>query len=60
MNMDPLMLLGTVIGIVFIGYAAVNVIFKLVTDALAFLEENRVGIIVVVAIIIVLWFGLRS
>jgi hypothetical protein len=58
--MDPLMLLGTVIGIAFIGYAIVNVVFKLVTDALAFFEENRVGVIVVVAIAIGLWFGLHS
>jgi hypothetical protein len=58
--MEPLTLLGVLIGIVFIGYAVVNVLFKLVTDAYAFLEENRVGVIVVVAVIIGLWFGLRS
>jgi hypothetical protein len=58
--MEPLMLLGMLIGIVFIGYAVVNVVFKLVTDGIAFLEENRVGVIVVIAVIIGLWFGLHS
>jgi hypothetical protein len=58
--MEPLTLLGVLIGIVFIGYAVVNVVFKLVTDALAFLDENRVGVIVVIAVIIGLWFGLHS
>jgi hypothetical protein len=58
--MEPLMLLGVLIGIVFIGYAVVNMVFKLVTDALVFLEENRVGVIVVAALIIGLWFGLHS
>jgi hypothetical protein len=58
--MDPLTLLGTLIGIVFIGYAVVNVVFKLVSDALTFFEENRVGIIVVAAIAILLWFGFHS
>jgi hypothetical protein len=60
MNMDPLVLLGTLIGIVFIGYAIVNVVFKLVNDALTFLDANRLTIIVVVAIMIVLWFGFHS
>ena len=58
--MEPLMLLGVLIGIVFIGYAVVNVVFKLITDALTFLDENRVGVIVVIAVIVGLWFGLHS
>jgi hypothetical protein len=58
--MEPLMLLGVLVGVVFIGYAVINVIFKLVADALTFLDANRVGVIIVVAIIIVLWFGLHS
>jgi hypothetical protein len=58
--MDPLMLLGVLIGIVFIGYAVVNVVFKLVADALTLIEGNRVGVIVVAAVIIGLWFGLHS
>jgi hypothetical protein len=58
--MEPLMLLGVLIGIVFIGYAVVNVLFKLITDALTFLDENRVGVIVVIAIVIGLWFSLHS
>jgi hypothetical protein len=58
--MEPLMLLGVLIGIVFLGYAVVNLVFKLVSDALTFIDENRVGIIVVVAILIGLWFGFHS
>jgi hypothetical protein len=58
--MDPLMLLGTLIGIVFIGYAAVNIVFKLVNDALAFFEANRLGIILFVAVMIGLWLGFHS
>jgi hypothetical protein len=38
--------------VVFIGYAVVNVVFKLPNDALTFLDENRVGIIVGVVIIL--------
>jgi hypothetical protein len=53
------MLLGMLIGIVFIGYALVNVAFRLVNDALAYLEENRLRIIVIVAILIGLWFAIH-
>jgi hypothetical protein len=60
--MDPLMLLGVLIGIVFIGYALVNVAFRLVSDGLTYLEENRLRVIVIVALLIGLWFavGLHS
>jgi hypothetical protein len=58
--MEPLMLLGVLVGVVFLGYAVVNIIFKLVTDALTFLDANRLGVIVAVAIIIGLWFALHS
>jgi hypothetical protein len=57
--MEPLMLLGMLIGIVFIGYALVNVAFRLVNDALAYIEENRLRIIVIVAILIGLWFAIH-
>jgi hypothetical protein len=57
--MEPLMLLGVLLGIVFIGYAAVNVVFKIVNDALTYLEENRLRVIVIVAIVIGLWFAVR-
>jgi hypothetical protein len=59
-DMEPLMLLGVLVGIVFLGYAVVNLVFKLVSDALTFIDENRVGIVVVVAILIGLWFGFHS
>jgi hypothetical protein len=58
--MEPLMLLGMLIGIVFIGYALVNVAFRLVNDGLTYLEENRLRIIVIVAILIGLWFAAHS
>lgn len=60
--MEPLMLLGVLLGIIFIGYAIVNVVFKLANDALIYFEENRLRVIVIVAILIGLWFavGLHS
>jgi hypothetical protein len=58
--MEPLTLLGVLIGIVFIGYAIVNIVFKLVTDAYAFIEANRAGVFLIVALLIVLWFGFHS
>ena len=58
--MEPLTLLGVLIGIVFIGYAVINIIFKVLTDAVAFMEKNRMGVIIVVALLICLWFGLHS
>jgi hypothetical protein len=58
--MEPLMVLGMLIGIVFIGHAVVNTLFRLVTDVLTFFEEHRVRVIVVVAIVIGLWFGFHS
>jgi len=57
---EPLTLLGVLIGIVFIGYAVINIVFKLVSDVVAFMEANRIGVILVVAILICLWFGLHS
>ena len=58
--MEPLMLLGVLVGVVFLGYAVVNVIFKLVNDFLTYLDANRLGVIVAVAIIIALWFAFHS
>jgi hypothetical protein len=58
--MEPLMLLGMLIGIVFIGYAIVNVVFTLVNDTLTYLEANRLRVIVIVAILIGLWFAIHA
>ena len=58
--MEPLTLLGVLIGIVFIGYAVINIVFTLVKDVVTFMEANRMGVIIVVAILICLWFGLHS
>ncbi|MBO0753008.1 MAG: hypothetical protein J2P53_12900 [Bradyrhizobiaceae bacterium] len=58
--MEPLTLLGVLVGIVFIGYAIVNILFKLASDAMAFMETNRAGVFLIVVILIVLWFGLHS
>jgi hypothetical protein len=58
--MEALMLLGLLIGIVFIGYAIVNVVFTLVNDALTYLEANRVRVIVILAILVVLWFAIHA
>jgi hypothetical protein len=58
--MEPLTLLGVLIGIVFIGYAIVNIVFKLVCDAYAFIEANKAGVLLILALLIGLWFGLHS
>jgi hypothetical protein len=57
---EPLTLLGVLIGIVFIGYAVVNIVFKLACDAYAFIEENRAGVLLVLVILLGLWFFVRS
>jgi len=58
--MEPLTLLAVLIGIVFIGYAVINIVFRFVTDVVTFIEANRMGVIIVVAILVCLWFGLHS
>lgn len=58
--MEPLMLLGLLIAIVVIGYAVVNIVFKLAGDAVTFLEENKAGVLIVVVILIGLWFAVHS
>jgi hypothetical protein len=58
--MEPLMLLGLLIAIVVIGYAVVNIVFKLASDAMTFIEENKAGVLIVVVILIGLWFAVRS
>lgn len=58
--MEPLKLLAVLIAIVFIGYAVINIVFRIVADVLTFMEKNRMGVILVVAILICLWFGLHS
>lgn len=55
--MESLWLVGLLLAIVLVGYATVNVVFKLMSDALTSIGENRLGIIVVLAIILALWFG---
>jgi hypothetical protein len=58
--MEPLMLLGLLIAIVVIGYAVVNIVFKLASDAMTFIEENKAGVLIVVVILIGLWFAAHS
>lgn len=58
--MEPLKLLALLIAIVFIGYAVINIVFRVVVDVVTFMEKNRMGVILVVAILICLWFGLHS
>lgn len=58
--MEPLKLLAVLIAIVFIGYAVINIVFRIIADVLTFMEKNRMGVILVVAILICLWFGLHS
>jgi len=58
--MEPLKLLGVIIAIVFVGYALMNVVFKIVEDLFSFLENNRTGVIILVALLICLWFGYHS
>lgn len=58
--MEPLTLLGVLIAIVVVGYAVVNIVFKLATDAVAFFEENRAGVLLIVLILIGLWFAFHS
>jgi len=58
--MEPLMLLGLLIAIVVIGYAVVNIVFKLASDAMTFIEENKAGVLIVVVILIGLWFAVHS
>ena len=58
--MEPLMLLGLLIAIVVIGYAVVNSVFKLASDAMTFIEENKAGVLIVVVILIGLWFAVHS
>ena len=58
--MEPMTLLGVLIGIVFIGYAVINIVFRVVVDVVKFIEANRMGVILVVAILICLWFGMHS
>lgn len=58
--MEPLMLLGVLIAIVVIGYAVVNIVFKLASDAMTFLEANKAGVLIVVVILIGLWFAVHS
>lgn len=57
--MEPLMLLGMLIGIVFIGYALVNAAFRLVNDALTYFEENRLRVIIIATLLIGLWFAVH-
>jgi hypothetical protein len=58
--MEPVMLLGVLIVIVVIGYAVVNIVFKLAGDAMTFLEENKAGILIIVVILIGLWLAVHS
>ena len=58
--MEPLSLLGMLVAIVFVGYALINVVFKLAENLFAFLEANRLGVIIIIAILICMWVGYHS
>ena len=55
--MDSLWLVGLLFVIVVIGYAVVNVLFKILGDALTFFGENRLLVLLVLAIILAVWLG---
>jgi hypothetical protein len=57
--MESLWLLGLLLTIVVVGYVVVNIVFKLIGDALSFVGENLLLILVVLSIILALWLGYR-
>jgi hypothetical protein len=57
--MESLWLLGLLLAIVLVGYVVLNIVFKLIGDALTVIGENLLLILVVSAIILALWLGYR-
>jgi hypothetical protein len=55
--MESLWLVGLLFAIVLVGYAVVNVLFKILGDALTFFGENRLLVLLVLAIILAVWLG---
>jgi hypothetical protein len=43
--------------IVLVGYAVVNIVFKLISAALTSIEENRLLVLLVLAIVLAVWLG---
>jgi hypothetical protein len=55
--MESLWLVGLLVAIVVAGYVVVNIVFKLIGDALTFVGENSLLIVIVSAIILAVWLG---
>jgi hypothetical protein len=55
--MESLWLVGLLVAIVVAGYVVVNIVFKLIGDALTAIGENLLLILIVSAIILVVWLG---
>ncbi len=55
--MESLWLVALLFVIVLVGYAVVNVVFKILGDALTFFGENRLLVLLVLAIILAVWLG---
>jgi hypothetical protein len=55
--MESLWLVGLLFAIVLVGYAVVNVMFKLIGAALTFIEGNRLLVLLVLAIVLAAWLG---
>ena len=55
--MESLWLVALLFVIVLVGYAVVNVMFKIMGDALTFFGENRLLVLLVLATILAVWLG---
>jgi hypothetical protein len=55
--MEPLALLAVLVAIICVGYIVVNIVFKLVSTIMDFVEKNKLAIALIVALALAFWLG---
>jgi hypothetical protein len=55
--MEPLALLAILVAIVCVGYIVVNIVFKIMSTIIAFVETNKLAIILILALMLAFWLG---
>jgi hypothetical protein len=55
--MEPLALLAILVAIVCVGYIVVNIVFKLVSTIIDFVETNKLAIVLILALALAFWLG---
>ena len=55
--MESLALLAVLVAIICVGYIVVKIVFNILSTILAFVESNKIAIVLILALVLAFWLG---